>query len=420
MSVLRIPVDRKASIAFQDTAAIDAFGRLRSALPYTLFDQSLEYGVGQLFWNTVTVGGSSAIAHDGNTSNVILTCGTGATDSVIRQTYQYNRYRPGKSQQASMTGVFGAAVANLVRRVGYFDAGDGIFLEQNGTTDFAVVKRSSTSGAPVDTRVVQASWNLDKLDGSGPSAITLDKTAGFIFMVDLQWIGFGRVRVGFDIGGVVVYVHQFLHANIVTLPYMKTASLPIRYEISNTALQGATHTLRQGCASVVSEDGGQDEPALHFSASSGIATVAVTTRRAVISIRPKATIGPSSKINRVPVMLESVLTLTGTNDAFYEVVHDPTFTGAPVWVDPDTQSAVEYSLHGDAAAGAITLGHVIQSGYLSSAAGAVRIAVEGSVRSRLPIALDMNGANPIAVSLVLTSISGTSNNARAMIWKETR
>jgi hypothetical protein len=285
----------------------------------------------------------------------------------------------------------------------------------------AVVRRSSVSGAAVDTRVVQSSWNRDKLDGTGPSGLTLDLTKGFILAIDLLWYGYGRVRVGFLINGLHIQVHEFTAANVIAVPYMKTASLPIRYEIANTAVQGGNNTMTQSCAAVMTEDGTQDEPGLFFSASTGVASVAVTTRRAVISIRPKTTFGPSAKVNRIPITLEAFSALTGTNDAFYEVVYNPTFTGTPVWVDPTLESAVEYSLHGDAAAGAITGGIVVQSGYLGSGTGVARLAVlQAPLLSKLPLTLDAAGATPLAVSLVITSMTGTSNNAAAVSWKEVR
>ena len=37
----------------------------------------------------------------------------------------------------------------------------------------------------------------------------------------------GRVRCGFDVAGVIYYAHEFLNANVLAVPYMQTASLPI-------------------------------------------------------------------------------------------------------------------------------------------------------------------------------------------------
>ena len=45
----------------------------------------------------------------------------------------------------------------------------------------------------------------------------------------------GRVRIGFDIDGIVYYAHEFLHANVLTIPYTQTLNLPIRGQLTTTA-----------------------------------------------------------------------------------------------------------------------------------------------------------------------------------------
>lgn len=412
--------NQSGKVSLRDSPALDAFSRLRVSMPFATFDQALEFGVGQLFWDTVLVGAGTS-AHDGNTSSVLFTVGTGATDSVVRQTFRYHHYRPGKSQLVVMTGVFGVAAADVRRRMGYFDAGDGIFLEQNGITDVAFVRRTSTSGAPVDNRAVQADWNLDRLDGTGDSKLTLDLANGQILVIDLQWLGYGRVRIGFDIGGQIVYAHEFTNSNVLTLPYMKSGSLPLRYELSNLAGTGSSHTLRQSCGSVMQEDGVGEDFGVPFSAGSGTTKRAVTTRRAIVSIRPALLVGPSAKVNRIPIELEQISLLVSTNDCFWELIHDSVFTGTPVWTAAGAQSGVEFSIHGDAAAGALTTpGIVTLSGYTPSGAGVVAREFVGSIINKLPITLDAAGANPKAYSLVITSMGGTSNVAGQMSWREIR
>lgn len=415
----------QSQIILGDSHNLDAFHRLRTSIPFTLFDQTFEWDLSDLFWDQTIVGGGSSVTFDANNSSAILTAGTGATDSVIRQTRDYIHYRPGKSHLIPATCTFGAAAANVRRRMGYFDAQNGLFLEQNGTTDVALTLRSFTTGSVVDTRVTQANWNQDTLLGTGgtsnPSRINLNLSLGQLMVIDLQWLSEGRVRIGFDISGQLIYVHEFLAANLLVGPYMTTASLPVRHEITNLGAQGVAHTLRQGCSSIVSEDGHQEPFGLFFSADNGTTPIAVTTRRAILSIRPKAVFGPGSKVNRVPIELQAFNLLVGTNNARWEIVFNPTFSGTPVWVDPGSHSAVEYSVHGDAAAGAFTAGIMVNSGYVASGVGvAAQAVVQTPLLSRLRPTLDMSGANPIAYSLVITSMSGTANAAGALAWKEVR
>lgn len=47
--------------------------------------------------------------------------------------------------------------------------------------------------APSNNWIPQTTWNGDKLDGTGASGVTLDKTKGNVFQIDIQYLGFGDV-----------------------------------------------------------------------------------------------------------------------------------------------------------------------------------------------------------------------------------
>lgn len=86
----------------------------------------------------------------------------------------------------------------------------------------------------VDDRVPQSEWNLDTMDGNGPSGFTLDLTKMQMFYIDYSWYGAGFVRWGLrGIDGTVYYVHKLLNNNTNSEAYMRSGNLPARYE-SNT------------------------------------------------------------------------------------------------------------------------------------------------------------------------------------------
>ena len=95
------------------------------------------------------------------------------------------------------------------------------------------VKRSSVTGSLVNTEISQSNWNVDPLNGNGPSGLTLDLTKVQIIWFDFEWLGSGTVRCGFIINGVYIHCHSFQHANVTEGTYMTTASLPQRVEITN-------------------------------------------------------------------------------------------------------------------------------------------------------------------------------------------
>lgn len=392
-----------------DGANLDAFSRLRVSTPVGLFDSSFQYDLQPLIFYQVTANGGT-ITHTPLLASAALNTAAVANSSAIMQSKQYHRYIPAKSQLVVLTQVFGAAVANIVRRAGYFDANDGIFLEQNGTVDVALVRRTSTSGVPVDNRVAQASWNIDPLNGSGPSGLTLDLSKASILVVDLQWLGMGRVRIGFDIGGLIVYVHEFLNANVLSVPYMKTANLPIRWEASGNGVS----TMYATCSSVISEGGAEFDRGFLFSHASGVITAGSGTRTPIICIRPAATYGGLT--NRVQINPENISGLvTGNRPVLWEVVYNPTITGG-AWVAESANSSVEYNITPVSTAG----GEDIDAFWSPATANSIS-SISGAVaQSRLPLTLDTTGANPIVLALCATGLGGTSTVYGSISWRELR
>ena len=397
----------KARMLFDQTA-LDAFGRQRISGPQTIFDYQSQYDEGPLLWeNNLT--GSGTATHNANKSAVDLATTTASGDKVIRQTRQYHRYQPGKSQLVLMTFVLEAAQTNLRQRVGYFDGNDGIFLEVEGTT-VNFVRRTSTSGSAVDNEVPQSSWNMDQLSG-------LDLTKAQILIIDMEWLGVGSVRVGFVIDGEIRYCHQFRHANVLDSVYMKTANLPVRYEIENTSTVTGTPTLSCVCASVISEGGFEVDRGLPFCSSNGATLLATTTRRPILSIRPKATF--NSIVNRAQFIPGGFAAYSNDHTAYIEVVYDGTLTGASfASVDGDSMAEADVS------ATAISGGHVINAIYVPAASQGNQNTPGTAglgLLSRLPNTLDISGANPKVVTLVATSVPGTSTDVGGIIyWQELR
>ena len=85
----------------------------------------------------------------------------------------------------------------------------------------------------VETRIPQSSWNVDKLDGTGPSGLTLDLTKMQMWFVDYAWYGAGTIRWGLRAtDGTIVYVHKLANNNVNSEAYMRSGNLPARYETS--------------------------------------------------------------------------------------------------------------------------------------------------------------------------------------------
>lgn len=399
-------------VKFGDSQSLDAFGRLRTADPFILFESKFIHsrspqlwseritgaiithgavsGAGFVVGHTITGGtsgktgvisavaagvltyatsnndftdgetitstnGSTAVVATHNTgadivfdyatSSVGLNLGTVSGQKVIRQTVRYFPYSSGFSHQIACTGTFAPGKANVKQTIMYGDSLNGLGFVLDGTI-LKVLKRSNTSGVAVDTLVPQSEWSIDRLSpdlGPNPSGITLDITKSQIFEISFQWLGVGRVRLGFNIGGTSIPVHEFVHANEVAGVYMQTPTLPMRYEIENTGTAASATSLEQICSMVASE-GGKLLPGAEFSVGHTWAQErAITVRAPIFAIRLKNEF-PAGQPNRKQARFLDFEVFARTNDALVELVHvhDPSGVTAN-WASVDETSGVEFS-----------------------------------------------------------------------------
>lgn len=328
----------------RDTSQLDAFGRLRVSNPETLFDCTHIYDKNPLLIEELTASGASS-THLPNESTVRMDVTTTVGSRIVRQSKRYIQYQPGKSQKITLTGVLCTTTnSGITARIGIFDnhadksvdsGGNGFFFEYSGGIVY-VVQRSYVTGSQVDTKVAQADWNCDKLDGTGPSGVTLDHTKAQIFGFDLQWLGVGRVRLFIAIDGQCIKVHEFLHANLLSSVYTTRATLPIRYELTQVT-GSATASMKMICSEVSSE-GGYNPRGRIFSISSGTTAVAInTTEVPVIAIRLRAGFNRGT-IN--PLYINPYCTTNDENIWRVYIAPNGTTTGGS-WAAVNANSAVE-------------------------------------------------------------------------------
>ena len=85
----------------------------------------------------------------------------------------------------------------------------------------------------IEIRIPQSEFNLDKLDGTGPSGYTVDLTKMQMFYIDYSWYGAGYIRWGMRAtNGDVIYAHKMQNNNVNNEAYMRSGNLPARYESS--------------------------------------------------------------------------------------------------------------------------------------------------------------------------------------------
>ena len=384
----------------------DAFGRLRVSEPLTLFDSQHRYVDNNLWTTSNTAGTSYSFAN--NQSLIQMTVDTTANMSVIRETKKVFAYQPGKSLLILNTFVFNQAKSNLRQRVGYFNSQNGIFLEQSNS-DIYLVRRSYTSGVAVDTKVAKADWNIDTFDGTGASGQSagsehssgIDLTKTNIFWTDIEWLGVGDVRCGFVIDGKMLPAHIFHHDNIQTLPYMTTASLPLRYEITNFGTTSSSSTLKQICSSIMSE-GGYELRGIQQSVGTPVTTAkdlpTAGTYYPIVSIRLK---GGRPDAIVIPTAI-NILGKGNNTTIAWRIIRGATLTNAS-WTSGGDSSAVEYDLSATALSGGLALA----SGYLGVATQASQ-AIEILKEALFRFQLERDGLNG-GTTIFTVAAAGASN-----------
>ena len=390
----------------------DAFGRLRVSQPLTLFDSSHRYRDNGL-WNTATaVGGTAVFSPNEGLVNLEVSDLLGS--EVIRETAKVFSYQPGKSLLVFNTFVMASAQVGLRQRVGYFGTDNGIYIQLNDNT-LSFVERSSVTGIVTESIVDQSSWNADKLDGFGPSGVTLDITKAQIFFMDIEWLGEGTVRLGFVIDGKFIVCHRFNHANLITSTYITTASLPLRYEITNLDKTAGPSVLKQVCSTVISEGGYELRGAQQAVGTPITAprTFAVAgTYYPIVGFRLKST-----RLDAIAILTAvSLLGLGNGKNYAWRVVQAATITGG-AWATTGADSSVEYNLTGTSAAG----GRILAQGYVNSSnqgSPSINILKEALFATQLERNTFTGVAFEIVIEMAIDATGGTLGAYASVDWEE--
>lgn len=383
-------------VSYADSASLDAFGRLRVSQPTTLFDSKSIYNKGRFFWNDRQRDAEEIFLENDSSRIAYLTANNAF---YVKETYRRFAYQPGKSHLLFFTGVLSAEV-DVIKRVGLFtslsdneytDKTEGIYFQAYKTSalsdaeSYAWVINNNTNLVPSQS-AMQVNWNIDKMDGSGPSNVTLDFSKVQIFVVDYEWLGSGRVRCGFNVDGITYYCHQFLNANNITGTYMTRPNLPIRAELRSVgASSGSMKTI---CASVMSE-GGVSSPSFITRSVSLSASInpTVGNRRGLLGVR----MNPARAEDVNEIVSINVFPQVVQQNSFapfkWELVMRPTPATGRTWLDVSTSSNLQYAVGSTNLE--ITGGEIVISGFGNRE---LRIALDEAVYEKiLKLGKDLDG-----------------------------
>ena len=441
------------SLASYITHPLDAFGRLQVSNPHFMFGSTQLTTNSPFQWDTSASGGTSTytLGFPQTTMQV-----SSNTDRVVRQQHGYNIYQPGKSMLILCTGTLleDSSVTNVRARIGYFDdlsdktvddnpTGDGFFFQLvgGGSPVTSVVYRTSndstipptTPPTETDSVIAQNSWNIDKLDGTGTSGITIDFTKRQVYFIHFEWMGTGNVVMGVYYNNKPLPCHQFKfsggqYGSNSTVAYTCRGSLPVRFELEATAAPSGTATMRQISASVLQE-GGYIPKGPIFSISR-TSTESLSGLEPVFSIR----LNSSGTANIRPRVILKILTAnimcTSGGNMRYVIIkfHNPSAFGSgplsggggPSWQNSSddnylNNSAAEYDYTANSVniTGSTYPLTIIEQGYFSNNMDALNV----DLTDKLYLQSNIAGQSDWA-TIAVDAIGGTETIIANMSWCE--
>ncbi|WP_165868464.1 hypothetical protein [Natranaerovirga hydrolytica] len=373
------------------------FDELRTATRTPIIELQSVYGISELrdIVNTV---GSGTVTN--TTVEYQISTTTGATDEATLDSVERGRYMPGFAAQAGIgMRIPASPTQDQIFRWGMFDDENGAFYGQSIADGIFVGIRR----AGVDTIIPQTAWNIDPLDGTGPSGITLDLSLGNIFHVTFSWYGYGVIEFNIvvqnpaTLAQEVVTVNRYRPANETSLA---DPNLPLRAQIENNGTTDGARDIFVGGRqySII----GEFNPEFRITSERRNVTVG-TAGFPVLSFQRK-TIFPagSARPNSVSVTLEG-LDIVTDEDVFFQIIVDGTLNGTFVnfptanTTIPNDETALLVNINSTT----ITGGQVVYQGVAAGGPGASRDLATASLLS-----FELPDLQP--VTLVIGTFTGTS------------
>ena len=225
---------------------------------------------------------------------------------------------------------------------------------QNGTNNVTSTATVTFTSAHLQLGVAQTEnwtyqedWNLDKLDGTGTSGVTLDPSKLNVYQINFRWLGAGEMRFAIEnpLNGDMIFFHHEHYSNQNTVPHLANPSLKLGYVAAN--LSGGTGTVTVRGASMLGAIEGIVRNTELPRSRTNTRTSALNTpgtRYHIISIKNKLIY--QGKINTRDLIMQRVTgAINSTGDpAILEIWYNPTLTGiTPLWTSGGDYDASLYA-----------------------------------------------------------------------------
>jgi len=114
----------------------------------------------------------------------------------------------------------------------------------------------------IDLRVQQSDFNIDKVDGTGPSGYILDASKMQMLLIQYTWYGAGFVDFGLrgPLGNYIM-CHRIQNNNVNDEAFMRSGNLPVRYSANNEGPTARLAVAANAAVTTFTIDNGAQFPA---------------------------------------------------------------------------------------------------------------------------------------------------------------
>jgi len=229
---------------YKQTGDLTVFNEQKVALRTSQINFKPTWGVSTYRYKKITTGTGAAAAE--TNGEFRLQTGTTAANISSIETNKRGQYQAGTMGQVGIgIRLPIAPTGTQYVKWGYSDlANNGFYFGQDIT---GIYVASITGG--VETKIYQANWNGDKLNGAGTSGNALIFANGAISQIDFTWYGYGDIKFSFLIFNTTTLKTQKVIVH--TIKINSAASIidpnqPLKFEVGNGATSNTDFSLFVG------------------------------------------------------------------------------------------------------------------------------------------------------------------------------
>lgn len=372
---------------FEQVGPLSQFGEVLTTARTPIIELNSSYGVSAVR-DVQTVANNGTIA--ASSGEIRLRTSVTANGSAQLESAEVGRYIPGYGAQIGI-GVRIPADPSGNQTASWgghtVDENDGFYFGMDSGGVYVARKDGNVELG----KTYQSSWNLDTLDGTGESGITLNVADGTIFQIEFTWYGYGQILYG--VLGVVNGQQLFVPCHSVRVTggtSIESPNLNLFAKADNGGDESSFDLFVGGRQYSIL---GKYVPSFRFTGDVRTAVATTTTAKPIVSFRTK------SAFQDRAVRVDGFTIKPATEDVIVEIRLDGALT-SPSWGTPTNHTAAETALEVDKAASAIVGGTVIYSEFFEAGVGN-----RGVTAGSAP--LDIEVPQGQEISLCVRTLSGT-------------